>query len=162
MKKSAIKKLSSKLPLIIIVLLLTAPGVHAAQQYQGLCSYVKIQILQELTLERIGFLATLEVTNNEGDGSITDFVCRLKRPVTVEEINVLMKNVAGNELRGVLQYMEDPIVGVDIIGNRHSSIFDAALTKVMPSGMVKVVSWYDNEFGYSNRMLDLVKLMGKA
>ena len=72
-----------------------------------------------------------------------------------------MKNVAGNELRGVLQYMEDPIVGIDIVGNRHSSIFDAALTKVMPSGLIKVVSWYDNEYGYSNRMLDLVKMMGK-
>ena len=95
------------------------------------------------------------------DGSITDFVCKLKKAVTVEEINTLMKNVAESNLKGVLQYTEDPIVGIDIIGNRHSSIFDAGLTKVMPSGMVKVVSWYDNEFGYSNRMVDLVKMMGK-
>ncbi|MBN1275735.1 type I glyceraldehyde-3-phosphate dehydrogenase [Candidatus Woesearchaeota archaeon] len=95
------------------------------------------------------------------DGSITDFVCRLKRPVSVEEVNGLMKSVAGNELRGVLQFTEDPVVSVDIVGNRHSSVFDAGLTKAMGSGLVKVVSWYDNEFGYSNRMLDLVKLMGK-
>ena len=96
------------------------------------------------------------------DGSITDFVCKLKKPATAEEINELMRNVAANELKGVLQYMEDPIVGVDIVGNRHSSIFDSALTKTMGSGLVKVVSWYDNEFGYSNRMLDLIKMMGKA
>ena len=95
------------------------------------------------------------------DGSITDFVCRLKKPVSIEEINALFKSVAGNELKGVLEYTEDPIVSVDIIGNRHSSIFDALSTKVMPSGLVKVVSWYDNEFGYSCRMLDLVKVMGQ-
>ncbi len=95
------------------------------------------------------------------DGSITDFVCKLKRAASKEEINSLFKSVSENELRGVLQYTKDPIVSIDIIGNRHSSIFDSALTKVMPDGMVKVVSWYDNEFGYSCRMVDLVKLMKK-
>lgn len=96
------------------------------------------------------------------DGSITDFVCKLGKPASIEDINSLFKNVAANELKGVLEYTEDPIVSIDIIGNRHSSIFDAGCTKVMPSGLVKVVSWYDNEFGYSCRMLDLVKMMAKG
>lgn len=95
------------------------------------------------------------------DGSITDFVCKLKKQPSIEEINALFKSVAHNELKSVIEYMEDPIVGIDIVGNRHSSIFDAELTKVMDSGLVKVVSWYDNEFGYSCRMIDLVKLMAK-
>ncbi len=95
------------------------------------------------------------------DGSITDFVCKLKKNVSVVELNELFKNVALRELRGVLQYTEDPIVSVDIIGNRHSSIFDAGLTKVLNGGFVKVVSWYDNEVGYSNRMIDLAKQMGR-
>ena len=95
------------------------------------------------------------------DGSITDFVCRLKKPASAEEINALMKNVASKELKGVLEFMQDPVVGIDIVGNRHSSIFDAELTKVMDSGLVKVVSWYDNEFGYSCRMVDLVKQMAQ-
>ncbi len=95
------------------------------------------------------------------DGSITDFVCRLRKPATKEEINNLFKSVSENELRGVLQYVEEPIVSTDIIGNRHSSIFDAELTKILPNGMIKVVSWYDNEFGYSNRMIDLVKIIAE-
>jgi glyceraldehyde 3-phosphate dehydrogenase len=93
------------------------------------------------------------------DGSITDFVCKLKREASVKEINDLFRNVSRNELRGVLQYVDEPIVSVDIIGNTHSSIFDALSTKVLPGGLVKVVSWYDNEYGYSNRMIDLVKKM---
>lgn len=95
------------------------------------------------------------------DGSITDFVCHLNKPASVEEINSLFKNVAEHHMKGVLEYTEDPIVSSDIVGNRHSSIFDAQLTKVMPGGFVKVVSWYDNEAGYSNRMLDLIKLMSQ-
>ncbi len=95
------------------------------------------------------------------DGSITDFVCRLKTPATVEQINELFKNVSQHELRGVLRYTEEPLVSVDIVGDRHSSIFDASLTKVLPNGFVKVVAWYDNEFGYSCRMVDIAKIMGR-
>ncbi len=86
----------------------------------------------------------------------------MKKTPSVEDINTLFKNVASNELAGVIEYTEDPIVGVDIVGNRHSSIFDSGLTKVMADGLIKVVSWYDNEYGYSCRMVDLVKIMGKT
>ncbi|MBD3209024.1 type I glyceraldehyde-3-phosphate dehydrogenase [Candidatus Woesearchaeota archaeon] len=95
------------------------------------------------------------------DGSIIDFVCRLKREASAEEVNDLFKGVAERELQGILEYSDEPLVSVDVIGNKHSSIFDAESTKAMADGFVKVVSWYDNEFGYSNRMIDLVKLMGK-
>ena len=94
-------------------------------------------------------------------GSITDFSCILKKDVSKDEINELFKGVAQRELRGILQYTEEPLVSSDIIGNRHSSIFDAQSTNVIDGRFVKVVSWYDNEFGYSHRMIDLIKLVGK-
>jgi len=93
------------------------------------------------------------------DGSITDFVCELKKDASVEKINALFKQVATNELSSVLEYTEDPIVSADIIHNPHSSIFDAALTKVIGGKFVKVISWYDNEWGYSNRIVDVVKML---
>ena len=94
-------------------------------------------------------------------GSITDFTCTLKKEATKEEINNLFKNVASKELRGVIQYTEEPLVSTDIIGNTHSSIFDAQTTNVIDGKLVKVVAWYDNEYGYSCRMLDLAKIIGK-
>jgi glyceraldehyde 3-phosphate dehydrogenase len=93
------------------------------------------------------------------DGSITDFVCELKKETTKEEINKLFKNVAEKELKGILEYTEDPIVSSDIVHNSHSSIFDSALTNVIDGKFVKVVAWYDNEWGYSNRVIDLIKLI---
>jgi len=92
------------------------------------------------------------------DGSITDFVAVLKKEVTVEEVNSLFKNVSQNELKGVLEYSDEPLVSSDIVGNKHSCIFDSALTKVS-GNLVKVVGWYDNEWGYSNRVVDIVKHM---
>ncbi len=92
------------------------------------------------------------------DGSITDFVCELERETTKEEINWLMKEVSKHHLRGILEYSEEPLVSTDIIGNAHSSIFDAGLTFVQ-GNMVKVVSWYDNEWGYSNRICDFITKM---
>jgi glyceraldehyde 3-phosphate dehydrogenase len=94
------------------------------------------------------------------DGSVTDFVCELEKEATAEQINALVKSVAEHHMKGVLEYTEDPIVSSDIVGNPHSSIFDAKLTKTM-GNMVKVVSWYDNEWGYSNRMIDVIRIMGK-
>ena len=95
------------------------------------------------------------------DGSMVDLTVELEREVTIEEINAAMKEAAEGELAGVLEYTEDPIVSVDIVGTNHSSIFDSKLTMVMggKSNMVKVVSWYDNEWGYSNRVKDLVKIL---
>ncbi|MFM1919510.1 MAG: hypothetical protein RLZZ303_1144 [Candidatus Hydrogenedentota bacterium] len=95
------------------------------------------------------------------DGSVVDLVAEMERPVTKEEINAAVKAAAEGKLKGILQYTEDPIVSCDIIGNPHSSVFDADLTSVMDGNFIKVISWYDNEWGYSNRCVDLFRLMAK-
>jgi len=93
-------------------------------------------------------------------GSLVDLVATLKKSVTKEDINAAMKEAANGAMKGILEYTEDPIVSVDIIHNPASSIFDAQSTMVMDGNMVKVFSWYDNEWGYSNRVVELaVKLM---
>lgn len=89
------------------------------------------------------------------DGSLTDITCYVDRAVTAEQINGAFLKAAQGELRGILAYTEDPIVSVDVLGNRHSCIFDAQLTSAL-GNMVKVVGWYDNEIGYSSRIIDLV------
>ncbi|MHA4894694.1 type I glyceraldehyde-3-phosphate dehydrogenase [Pedobacter sp. PWIIR3] len=90
------------------------------------------------------------------NGSLTDFTCLLKSPTSIAEINAAFKKAAENEMPGILEYTEDPIVSVDIIDNQHSCIFDAQLTSIV-GDMVKVVGWYDNEAGYSARLADLVQ-----
>ncbi len=94
-------------------------------------------------------------------GSVTDLVCEVERPTTKEEINAAFKKAAAGELKGILQYSEEPLVSTDIVGNPHSSIFDSQLTNVSDRTLVKVVSWYDNEWGFSNRMVDVVKRLVK-
>jgi glyceraldehyde 3-phosphate dehydrogenase len=89
------------------------------------------------------------------DGSLTDITCYVKREVSIKEINTAFKTAAEGELKNILAYTEDPIVSVDIIGNRNSCLFDSQLTSVIDK-MVKVVGWYDNEIGYSSRIIDLV------
>lgn len=89
-------------------------------------------------------------------GSITDLVVNLSKDVTVEEVNAAMKAAAEGPLKGILEYNTDPIVSSDIIGNPHSSIFDATWTTVIGGNMLKVLSWYDNEYGYSNRTADMI------
>ncbi len=93
------------------------------------------------------------------DGSIVDLVAEVGKTVTPEEINAAMKKTAENEMNGILEYCEDPIVSVDVVGNPHSSVFDSLSTSVMDGNFVKVFSWYDNEWGYSSRTVDLLKLM---
>ena len=93
------------------------------------------------------------------DGSVVDLVATLKRSVTAEEVNAALKKAAEGQLKGILEFCEDPLVSSDIVGNPASSIIDAACTMVMPGGggtMVKVVSWYDNEWGYASRTADLI------
>lgn len=90
------------------------------------------------------------------DGSITDLVATLKKEVTVEEVNAAFKKAAAGELKGIMEYTEDPIVSADIVGNPHSNIFDA-LSTMANGNLVKVVGWYDNEYGYSCRVVDLIK-----
>jgi glyceraldehyde 3-phosphate dehydrogenase len=91
------------------------------------------------------------------DGSVVDLVATLKKKVTVDEVNAAMQAAAKKGLKGILEYTEDPIVSADIVGNPASSIFDAPSTMVTAGTMVKVVSWYDNEWGYSNRVVDLIR-----
>ncbi|MDR1847936.1 MAG: type I glyceraldehyde-3-phosphate dehydrogenase [Bacteroidales bacterium] len=91
------------------------------------------------------------------DGSVVDLTVELERNVTKEEVNAAMKEASETYLKGILEYVEDPIVSIDIVGNPHSSIFDSKLTMVLEGNMVKVVSWYDNENGYSNRVCDLAE-----
>ena len=93
-------------------------------------------------------------------GSVTDFVANLKKPVTVEEINAAYKKAAEGELKGILEYTDEPIVSSDIVTNPHSCVFDSGLTMSMGT-MVKVLGWYDNEWGYSNRLVDLTLHVGK-
>ncbi|NCA75113.1 MAG: type I glyceraldehyde-3-phosphate dehydrogenase [Alphaproteobacteria bacterium] len=94
------------------------------------------------------------------DGSLVDLTCELNREVTKDEIHAAMKAAAEGPMKGVLEYLDEPLVSCDIIGNTHSSIFDSGLTKVLGGNLVKIVSWYDNEFGYSTRLADLVVKMG--
>ncbi|MCF6367112.1 MAG: type I glyceraldehyde-3-phosphate dehydrogenase [Bacteroidales bacterium] len=89
-------------------------------------------------------------------GSLVDLVVTLKKDVTVDEINAAMKKAAEGPMKGILQYTEDPIVSVDVIHNPHSSIFDSQSTMVIDGNMVKILSWYDNEWGYSSRVVDLI------
>ena len=94
-------------------------------------------------------------------GSVVDLTAIMKRNVTVEEVNAAMKDAAEGKLKGILDYTEDPLVSTDIIGDPHSSIFVADWTQVMDGNMLKVVSWYDNEWGYSCRTVDLIAKVGK-
>ncbi|MGO1639007.1 type I glyceraldehyde-3-phosphate dehydrogenase [Ancrocorticia populi] len=93
-------------------------------------------------------------------GSLTDLTFEASKDVTVEEIQAAVKEAAEGPLKGILKYTEDPIVSTDIVGDPHSSIFDATETKVI-GRLVKVLSWYDNEWGYSNRLVDLTELVAE-
>ncbi|PCJ23438.1 MAG: type I glyceraldehyde-3-phosphate dehydrogenase [SAR86 cluster bacterium] len=95
------------------------------------------------------------------DGSIVDMVIELERDASVESINAAMLAAASGPLKGILQYSDEAIVSSDIIGNSHSSIFDSLLTQVMDKRLVKVVSWYDNEWGYSTRVEELIGRLAK-
>jgi glyceraldehyde 3-phosphate dehydrogenase (phosphorylating) len=95
------------------------------------------------------------------DGSTVDLVVELNEDVTVEQINEAMREAANGSLAGIMEYNDDPIVSTDIIGNPHSSIFDAGATQVLGGNLVKVMSWYDNEWGYSNRVVDLIERLGE-
>jgi glyceraldehyde 3-phosphate dehydrogenase len=95
------------------------------------------------------------------DGSVVDLTVELSKNVTKEEINAAMKKAAEGPMKGVLEYSEENLVSIDIVDNKHSSIFDSKLTQVLDNNFVKVVSWYDNERGYSTRICDLTEKMAK-
>ncbi|PLX41052.1 MAG: type I glyceraldehyde-3-phosphate dehydrogenase [Deltaproteobacteria bacterium] len=94
------------------------------------------------------------------DGSVVDLVTEVSRDVTVEEVNAAIRSGANSpSMRGVLRYSEGPLVSSDIVGDPHSAIFDAPLTQVIGGRLVKTISWYDNEWGYSNRVVDLIEYL---
>jgi len=95
------------------------------------------------------------------DGSVTDFVCEVEKNTSVEGVNKLFKTMADGKLKGIIEYTEEPLVSSDIIGNPHSVIFDALSTHVIDGKLIKVLGWYDNEWGYSCRMIDMIKVMMK-
>ena len=94
------------------------------------------------------------------DLSLTDANFLLKKAVTLDEVNNALKKAAEGPLKGIVEFCEEEIVSVDIIGNPHSCIVDSLSTKVLDGRLIKLMLWYDNEFGYSNRMLDLAAYMG--
>jgi glyceraldehyde 3-phosphate dehydrogenase len=110
-------------------------------------------VLPELQGKLSGFAIRAPVPT----GSVVDLTFEADREVTKEEINEAVKAAADGPLKGILEYTEDPIVSTDIISNPHSSIFDAPLTTVIDGTLVKTVSWYDNEWGYSSRLVDVVQ-----
>jgi glyceraldehyde 3-phosphate dehydrogenase len=93
-------------------------------------------------------------------GSLVDLVAEVEKNASIESVNAAMKKAADGPMKGVLQYTEDPIVSADVIANPHSSVFDSLATMMVGEKFVKVFSWYDNEWGFSSRMVDMLKMMG--
>ncbi|KPJ60493.1 MAG: glyceraldehyde-3-phosphate dehydrogenase [Latescibacteria bacterium DG_63] len=108
-----------------------------------------------------GKLDGLAVRVPVADASLVDLVVNVKRPTTTKDVQAAFKKAASGSLKGYMEYCEDPIVSVDIIGNPHSSIVDGPLCSVAGGNMVKVLSWYDNEWGFCQRVIDLIRLMMK-
>ena len=96
------------------------------------------------------------------DVSVVDLVAEIEKNATVEEINAALKAAAEGKMKGILAYSDEPLVSIDYLGNPHSSIVDGRSTMVIEGNLIKVLSWYDNEWGFSCRMIDLVKLVAKS
>ena len=110
-------------------------------------------VLPELNGKLSGFAVRAPVAT----GSVVDLTCNVSKETSVEEINAAIKAAADGPMKGILAYTEDPIVSTDIVGDPHSSIFDSSVTVVMEGTMLKILTWYDNEWGYSNRLVDLTQ-----
>lgn len=110
------------------------------------------RVIPELEGKLDGIALRVPVT----DGSVLDLTFGVEKPVTVEQVNKVVQEAADGDLRQVIEYQTDPIVSSDIVGNSHSCIFDSLLTQVMDGTFVKVIAWYDNEWGYSSRVADLI------
>ena len=115
--------------------------------------------IAEVIPEMKGRIDGLAVRVPTPDGSLVDFVAELETDVTIEQINAEMKKAAEGSMKGVLEYTEESIVSIDVVGNPHSSIFDAQMTMVTGGKMIKVFSWYDNEWAFSCRMVEMLKMM---
>lgn len=121
--------------------------------------------ISEVIPEMAGKLDGIALRVPIPDGSITDFTCELNKDVTRDEVNAAFKKAADGPMKGIMQYMTDPIVSIDIIGNSNTAIIDSALTMVIGPGgkgnFVKAFSWYDNEWGFSSKMIELLAMMAK-
>ncbi|MFQ6616385.1 MAG: type I glyceraldehyde-3-phosphate dehydrogenase, partial [Fidelibacterota bacterium] len=107
-----------------------------------------------------GKLAGIAMRVPVPDGSVVDFVCRLKKDTTPQLINEAVRNASESErMKSILEYSTTAIVSTDIIGNPHSSIYDAPFTTVLEGNLAKTLNWYDNEWGYSNRVVDLIDIL---
>ena len=113
----------------------------------------------EIIPELKGRLEGISIRVPVADGSISVVTAEVEKDVTVEEVNKLFKDVSDHHLKGIVEYTEEPLVSSDIIDNPHSLIFDAAMTRVVDKRMIKIFGWYDNEYGYSCRMVDVIKMM---
>ncbi len=113
------------------------------------------EVIPELTGKLDGIALRVPVA----DGSVAGFVCELRNPATEKEINEAFRQAAAGGMKGIVEYTEEPIVSADIVHNPHSAIFDAQCTKVVDRNFVNVLGWYDNEWGFSCRMIDLIKMM---
>ena len=110
-------------------------------------------VLPELNGKLDGMAMRVPVPN----GSVVDLVVEVEENVTVSDVNSAVRKAAENELKGILEYSEVPLVSTDILQNSHSSIYDASSTQIVNKNHIKVVCWYDNEWGYSNRVVDLLE-----
>ena len=108
-----------------------------------------------------GKLSAVALRVPTADVSVVDFSCEVKKNTTAEEINEKFKQAASGELKGYLRYTDEELVSSDFIGDPHSAIFDSALTSVVEGNLVKVIGWYDNEYGYSSRVVDLIEFIGE-
>lgn len=115
------------------------------------------QILPELEGKLDGMALNVPVP----DGSVVDLVTLMKRPVTAEEVNEVVRSAALSRFKHIIEYVEDPIVSSDVIGNSHSAVFDGLSTQVLAGNMLKTITWYDNGWGYANRVVELVQRLAE-
>ena len=133
-----------------------AAGVSIIPTSTGAAKAVGL-VLPELNGRLDGMAMRVPTPN----GSVVDFVCEVSKSVDVQAVNDALKQAADTDMKGIMQFMSDPIVSCDIIGNSHSSVVDSLLT-MCNGNMVKVISWYDNEYGYSSRVVDLIVAISDA
>lgn len=118
-------------------------------------------LIQVIFPELKGKLKAVAMRVPTPDVSVVDFVAELKTKTTVERVNETFKKASRGKLKDYLRYTDEPLVSSDLIGDTHSAIFDSLLTSVVGGNLVKVIAWYDNEYGYSSRVVDLIELVGK-
>ena len=125
-------------------------------------SFCVMGLLQKIKINHLINIFEISCLYSTPNVSMVDLVIEVAKDTTVEEVNAALAKAAAGELKGVLAYSEEPLVSIDYNGNPNSSIVDALSTMVMGGTLVKVISWYDNEWGYSNRVVDLVKYITQS